>query len=132
MNIADVFVLPSVSEPFGLVVLEALGCGCRVVSTKVGGPPFFIPADLRREGLAMLVEPIKLTEVGDVDTNDIQPFVSRLQGAISRMLKNDVPTKERSKISKTVEHMTWGNIYQRINRVYVELIKEGLTNAISY
>lgn len=34
---ADVFVLPSTYEPFGLVVVEAMGAGVPVVATAVGG-----------------------------------------------------------------------------------------------
>src|SRR5262245_140697 len=36
---AAVFVCPSIYEPFGLINLEAMGCGTAVVATRVGGIP---------------------------------------------------------------------------------------------
>jgi len=36
-NVADVCVFPSHKEPFGLVAVEALACGCPVIATKAGG-----------------------------------------------------------------------------------------------
>jgi glycosyltransferase involved in cell wall biosynthesis len=39
MSAADFLVLPSLSEGYGLVVLEALACGTPVIASRVGGVP---------------------------------------------------------------------------------------------
>lgn len=39
LSIADVFVMPSASETFGLAALEAMSCGVPVVSSNIGGIP---------------------------------------------------------------------------------------------
>jgi N-acetyl-alpha-D-glucosaminyl L-malate synthase BshA len=57
LSCADLFLLPSATESFGLVALEAMSCGVPVVATRVGGIPEVIT-----EGESGFLVP-----VGDVD-----------------------------------------------------------------
>ncbi len=50
---ADVVCAPSLLEPFGQSVLEAMACGRTVVATRIGGPPEFVPPDA-----GILVDPL--------------------------------------------------------------------------
>jgi glycosyltransferase involved in cell wall biosynthesis len=73
----DVFVLPSLAEPFGLVLLEAMSLGRPVVATRAGGPleivmpgetgllvPPAQPPELARAINQLLAEPEKASEMG--------------------------------------------------------------------
>jgi glycosyltransferase involved in cell wall biosynthesis len=42
---ARVVCQPSLIEPFGQALLEAMACGRSVVATRIGGPPEFVPPD---------------------------------------------------------------------------------------
>ncbi|GGE07485.1 MULTISPECIES: N-acetyl-alpha-D-glucosaminyl L-malate synthase BshA [Sphingobacterium] len=57
LSIADLFLMPSGSESFGLAALEAMACKVPVVSSNTGGLP-----ELNKEGFSGF-----LSDVGDID-----------------------------------------------------------------
>ena len=54
----DVLCLPSEVEPFGQVLVEAMGCERSVVATRIGGPPEFVPV-----GAGVLVDPFDVDDL---------------------------------------------------------------------
>ena len=57
---ARVVCQPSLIEPFGQAVLEAMAAGRTVVATRIGGPPEFVPPDA-----GLLVDPLDEEALAD-------------------------------------------------------------------
>ena len=64
MQNCDVFVLPSIFETFGVVLIEALACGKPVVATKYGGPE-----DIVNQGNGVLVPTKNLDALAEAMSN---------------------------------------------------------------
>ena len=57
---ARVVCQPSLVEPLGQALLEALACGRPVVATRIGGPPEFVPPEA-----GVLVDPLDIDALAD-------------------------------------------------------------------
>jgi glycosyltransferase involved in cell wall biosynthesis len=122
MNLASVFALPSHREPFGLVLLEALACGLRVVSTDQGGPPAFVPTALRHSRDAILVPGLSESSP---PVEKAAGFVTQLSGAISEQIDKTLSLADRRRISRTVHDLSWGRYVDALVTLYDQLRRAG-------
>jgi len=102
MSAADFLVLPSLSEGYGLVVLEALACGIPVIASHVGG----IPEILLSNDLGMLVPP-------------------RDSEALTRAMLNAIDKKwETKKLVEYAHTRTWSAQTQKLLQVYQNVLEQ--------
>ncbi len=110
---ASAFALPSLHEPFGLVLLEALACGCPVVASATAGPKLIVDPALIEAGLAALVEP-------PADSSELERrrYETGLAEALGRVLDRGANASERREIASSVRGLTWRATYQEMQRLY--------------
>lgn len=98
-NIADVSTVPSRVEPFGLVAIEALGCGTPVVVTNQGGLVDFINDD-----------------VGTlVDVDDDMELASAIKNELTR---NDKEERRERCYKYAKENFSWKNTLDNLEKIY--------------
>ena len=125
---ADVYVLPSHIEPYGLVLMEALACGTPAVSGNVGGPPSYVPPTLTDEGLVVLVDPIKLTPAGEALPADRAVYARNLADGMESILKMGIDSKDRIRIAAAMKSLSWRRLVESLSKIYDRLVQKALVN----
>ena len=103
---AEIFVLPTANEPFGIVILEAWAAGAPVIATRVGGIPGFTT-----DG-----ENILLTENNDEAM--LTEKMNRLAGSME--LRTKLSMNGRAEVAA---HYDWSAIADRVVKIYEEVLK---------
>lgn len=96
MRRADVFIMPSIVEGFGLVYLEALAAGCHVVGTANTGLPDLPLSDAART----------LVPVGDV--------AAIAEAVVSLIARRDAARLDATSIAAEASGWTWADFRSRI------------------
>jgi len=110
MVASDVFVLPSLSESFGIVNLEAMASGLPIVASKVGGLP-----EIVRDGKnGFLVEPKNPEQIAE---------------KVLLLLGNDELRRSISEINKEkAKDYSWERVADRLEKVYSEVLNDTIAS----
>ncbi|WP_353929808.1 glycosyltransferase family 1 protein [Okeanomitos corallinicola TIOX110] len=103
---ADVCVVPSHYEPFGLVAVEAMACGTPVIASDVGGLQFSVV----NENTGLLVPP-----------QDVTAF----SHAIDRILENPEwrAALGKSANMRVMSKFSWDGVASQLDSLYTELLQ---------
>ncbi len=105
-NAADICVVPSYYESFGLVAVEAMACGVPVVASRVGGLKETV-----HDGQTGYLVPWRCPE----------PFAERLEMLLSNpSLRRSMGREARA----AVERYRWSEVAARVEDVYHELVSQ--------
>ena len=121
MKACHLFVLPSFFEGVPLVLMEALACGCRLLSTDLPGVlDILSPADKR------MVYFLDLPVLKNMDTpheQDEEDLEDRLAMALKKIMEEilENPAPEVRTIEARTRPYTWEKVFDRIESIYLSL-----------
>lgn len=117
---AEIFVCPSMYEPFGIINLEAMACGTPVIGSAVGG----IPEIIIDQDTGVLVP---LEKKSNVSFDPIIPaeFHKNLANAVNTLHKDPIKLAHMGAASrKRVEDIfSWTSIAEQTNKFYERTIQ---------
>ena len=113
-SVANVLVIPSYYEPFGLVALEGMACKTPIVASRIGGLAIII-----QEGInGLLFEPRNPL---DLKKNVLKIFESK--GLAEKLSENAY--------NKVKQDFSWKEISSKIEKIYNSLINHENSSSIS-
>jgi glycosyltransferase involved in cell wall biosynthesis len=126
MRRSHIFVYPSFFEGLPLVLMEALACGCRIITTNLPGvKELFGPKP------GAMVKIIDLPKLKTIDTpfekdkKDLVNFLAKtLKHSIEAVAKNTNPNREY--IDSATSCYTWEKIFLEIEIVYNNVLNKGI------
>jgi len=118
LSASSVFVCPSIYEPFGIVNVEAMGCGTAVVASAVGGIPEIVV-----EGETGRLVHFPRDEAGN--PLDREKFARDFAKAVCDVALNTDLAKRMGQAGRqrAVEHFSWSSIADETVALYRSLVQ---------
>lgn len=116
LQASHLFVLPSLFEGLPLVVLEALGCGCRVIATDLPGCREV--AERTTTDQLVLIPTPAVVDANSTKLENENRFVNDLTDALRPFLSSNRQTQGTS---ADLTYFRWSSVYQRVEEVWREL-----------
>jgi glycosyltransferase involved in cell wall biosynthesis len=118
MKQSHVLVLPSLYEGLGLVILEGIASGCRVVATHLPGVEEVL-GDVRARFIE-LVQPPRLHSVDVAYAEDEAAFEDALANALRAQIlaARAQPNIDLTPMREQLTAFSWSNVFRRVERVY--------------
>ena len=119
LDIADVFITPSVYEPLGIVNLEAMAMGLPVVGTATGGIP-----DVIVDGETGFLVPIEQKQDGTGTPLHPEKFEADMADRLTRVLDDqDLAAKMgKAGLERARTHFSWEAIGDQTVELYKSLL----------
>jgi glycosyltransferase involved in cell wall biosynthesis len=122
LNDSDIFILPSFYEGLGLVVIEAIACGCRTIITDLPNLSAVLPDELFETGITSKV-PLPDMNSG-LALQDLTSFCITLKEQIELYAKLETDQRTREHISKSVRDFTFKSMFEKLIEVSKCIINE--------
>lgn len=118
----DIICLPSYFEGLGLVVLEAMACGARAVTTEIEGLKELLGPEVNRSGLIRYVALPRMHDVDKPVPEDIPAFKKRLKEALTLQIQSCRCRQDvQDKMIHYLEKHSWYHIAEKLDHI----IKKG-------
>lgn len=115
---ASVFVCPSIYEPFGIINLEAMACGCPVVASAVGGIPEVVV-----DGETGYLVPVEQMSGSPFEATNPAKFSQDLATRINDLMADPAKRKAFGEAGRkrALEVFSWESIARQTKALYESL-----------
>jgi len=115
---AEVFVCPSIYEPFGIINLEAMACETAVVATAVGGIKEVVV-----EGETGLLVPLEQQTESPFEAVHPEKFARDIAAAVNKLMADPLLRRRMAQFGRQCaeDHFSWKSIARKTLALYKTL-----------